>query len=171
MTRLPSELAAGTARRVGPARTTGRTEGCDSLVAAENAHRAGAVVEAPRAAAGAVRDPDVGVTRDLYVAGAALELERGLDDLRHTGRADRVTPGEQAPARVDRNVAVDGGHAVAEQFGALTAGGEAEGLVVHDLRDREGVVHFGDPDLGGRDAGLVVGSLDGPDRQLGPVSY
>ena len=52
-------------------------------------HRAGAVVEARNAAAGAMGERDLGAVR-LALPGLAALLPHRLDDLRDAGRAHRV---------------------------------------------------------------------------------
>src|SRR5262249_7869233 len=108
-------------------------------LAREDVDRAGAVVEARDAAAGGMRQADLGVPH-LAGPGFAAQLAHHLDHLGCAGGADRMALGEQSARRVDRDLAVDLRRAAVEEGAGLAARAEAEGLVVDQLGDGEGVV-------------------------------
>lgn len=68
--------------------------------------------------------------RDLDVAGLAAHLHRRHHVHGDTGGADRVALGLQAAGRVDRQLAALGGPALGDCARALTARGQAHGLIL-----------------------------------------
>src|SRR5271155_3575978 len=93
-------------------------------------------------------------------------------DIRDAGRAERMPLREQSARNVDRIVAAEARmHAAArvdERTGFAVAA-QSEVFVVHELRSREAVMQFGERDVLGSDAGLLVRLLGRAPRERADV--
>src|SRR5258707_6758574 len=118
-------------------------------------HAAAPALGAGHGAAARMRNRDV-CPRELPLARVATHLRRDLAELADARRAERMPLGEQPAARVDRRATVDRPAPVFELAEVRSALGEPQALDAHPLRDREAIVHFGEVDVVGADAGLVV---------------
>src|SRR5262245_24755645 len=98
-----------------------------------------------------VRQPELRVLH-LALAGLAAKLRHALRDHAHAARADRMPERLEAPARVDREAAVERRLALLLEPPTLTFLAEPQVLDVRDLGPGEAVVHLGEVDVAWRDA-------------------
>src|SRR5204863_4571432 len=106
--------------------------------------------------------------RDLARARLAAQLPEGLAGLGHAGGAERVAAPDEAPARVDHDLAPVVGQPLLDEAPALALRAEAELLVGDDLGDGEAVVDLGEIDVVGAHARHAVRVCPGP-RHRRPV--
>src|SRR6266851_9634047 len=100
--------------------------------------------------------------RDLTAPAAAAQLVGQFDELGAAGGAERMAPGQQAAADVDRDTSAELGGAAADELRGIAGLGEAHFLVEPEFRGRAGVVDFGDVDVVGFQAGLDEGGTGRP---------
>src|SRR6266487_3799360 len=110
-------------------------------------------------------DPAAGVlgqrqprAADLTVAAPPLQLPGELHHLGRTSGADRVAAGEQAAARVDRELAAQPRDPVAHQAPGLAGRAQADLLVEVQLGHRGGVVQLDDVQVLPARSGLSGGA-------------
>ena len=95
---------------------------------------------------------------------AAAQLPGELDDLAERRRAERLALGEEAAARVHRQARSHRAAAVADPAAAAATRAEAELLRRQDLARGVGVLHLGEVDVGGAQAGGLVRARAPPSR-------
>ena len=103
---------------------------------------------------------------DLPFAGLAAQLPPALGELRNASRADRVTFGQKAAARVHGDTTVQRRLAFEARDAATALLDEPEVFDVEDLGDREAIVHLGAVDPCRLDAGHRVRALGRESRRL-----
>src|SRR5687767_5788597 len=99
------------------------------------------MVDAPDAPAGDLAQSDA-CALHLPGAGTLLQLLADLDDLCDAGCAWRVSLGQQAAARIDRNPAAQGGGAAGQQLRCFAAPAQPQCFVVQQLGNGESVVQL-----------------------------
>ena len=123
----------------------------------EDGHHAHRFVEADDTAAvlgeAQARAPDLSRSR------LAAKLFRELGDHGCAGGADGVAFRDETARSVQGNLAAGSGLARLDEAPSFTLGTESQHLALVEVGKGGGVVHFGDVDVGGRDARLVIGPL------------
>ncbi len=92
----------------------------------------------------------------LALARFAPELPRELAYLGDARRADGMSFGQKAAARVDREFAAEFDRAVHKGLFVFAVLEQAESFDAHEFRDREAVVHFGKIKVFGPDARVFI---------------
>ena len=127
------------------------------------------MIQSVDSSSGTVGEAYLGI---LYLPGAGLtaELPDNFGGLGQSGGPGGMAFGDEAPAGIHRDPSPDLRCPLVEQLGSLPPAAEAQGLVIEELGDAEGVMDFRQAYLLRSDPGHFVNQLGRPDGDLFSVS-